>query len=82
MHFRSRHIRWVFFGLAILLALPLPLKGLTGLFLWVSPNMFLLSFLSQKSLVWLNALGVITLAITLIQKAMGMPLHLSCRGRL
>ena len=68
MHIRSRHIRWVFFGLAILLALPLPLKGLTGLFLWVSPNMFLLSFFSQKSLVWLNALGVITLAITLFRK--------------
>jgi ferredoxin len=68
MHIRSRHIRWVFFGLAILLALPLPLKSLTGLFLWVSPNMFLLSFLSQKSLVWLNALGVITLAITIFRK--------------
>ena len=70
MQIRSRHIRWVFFGLAILLALPLPLplKSLTGLFLWGSPYMFLLSFLSQKSLVWLNALGVITLAITIFKK--------------
>ena len=67
-HIRSKHIRWVIFGLAILLALPLPLKGLTGLLLWVSPNMFLLSVLSQKSLVWLNALGVITLGIALFKK--------------
>ena len=68
MQVRSKHIRWVFFGLAIVLALPLPLKSLTGLFLWISPYMFLLSFLSQKSLVWLNALGVIALAITFFRK--------------
>jgi len=53
---------------AIILALPLPLKSLTGLLLWISPYMFLLSFLSQKSLVWLNALGVIFLAITFFRK--------------
>ena len=68
MQFRSKHIRWVFFGLALVLALPLPLKSFTGLFLWVSPNMFLLSFLSQKSLVWLNILGVIALLITFFRR--------------
>ncbi len=68
MQIRSKHIRWGFFGLAIVLALPLPLKSLTGLFLWVSPYMFLLAFLSQKSLVWLNALGVIALAIIFFRK--------------
>jgi len=66
MQIRSKHIRWGFFGLALVLALPL--KGLTGLFLWVSPYMFLLSFLSQKSLVWLNALGLIALLITFFRK--------------
>jgi ferredoxin-type protein NapF len=68
MQIRSKHIRWGFFALAIVLALPLPMKSLTGLFLWVSPFMFLLSFLSQKSLVWLNALGVMVLAVTFFRK--------------
>ena len=68
MQIRSKHIRWVFFGLAVVLALPLPLKNLTGLFLWVSPYMFLLSFLSQKSLVWLNAFGVIALVVTFFRR--------------
>ena len=68
MRIRSKHIRWAFFGLAILLALPLPLKSLTGLFLWVSPYMFLLAFLSQKSLVWLNALGAVVLVVTFFRK--------------
>ena len=66
MQIRSKHIRWVFFGLALVLALPL--KSLTGLFLWVSPYMFLLSFLSQKSLVWLNILGLIALLITFFRR--------------
>ncbi len=68
MRIRSKHIRWVFFGLAVVLALPLPLKSLTGLFLWVSPYMFLLSFLSQKSLVWLNGLGAMALLVTFFRK--------------
>ena len=68
MRISSKHIRWVFFALAIILALPLPLKSLTGLFLWVSPYMFMLSFLSQKSLVWLNALGVVVLVFTFFRK--------------
>ena len=68
MQVRSKHIRWVFFGLAIVLALPLPLKSLTGLFLWISPYMFLLSFLSQKSVVWLNALGAMALLVTFFRK--------------
>jgi len=68
MQIRSKHIRWVFFGLAIVLALPLPLKSFTGLFLWLSPYMFLLSFLSQKSLVWLNVLGAMALAVTFISR--------------
>ena len=68
MQIRSKHIRWVFFGLAVVLALPLPLKSLTGLFLWVSPYMFLLSFLSQKSFVWLNAFGVIALVVTFFRR--------------
>lgn len=68
MQIRAKHIRWGFFGLAVVLALPLPLKSLTGLFLWVSPYMFLLSFLSQKSLVWMNSLGLIVLIITFLRK--------------
>jgi ferredoxin-type protein NapF len=68
MQIRSKHIRWAFFGLSIVLALPLPLKNLTGLFLWVSPYMFLLSFLSQKSLVWLNVLGTMALLVTFFRK--------------
>ncbi len=70
MRIRSRHIRWAFFALAIVLALPLPLplKSLTGLSLWVSPYMFLLSVLSQKSIVWLNILGITALSVTLFRK--------------
>jgi ferredoxin-type protein NapF len=68
MKLRSKHIRWGFFALAIILAFPLPLKGITGLLLWASPYMFLLSFLSQKSLVWLNALGLITLLIIFFRR--------------
>jgi Pyruvate/2-oxoacid:ferredoxin oxidoreductase delta subunit len=68
MKFRTKYIRWGFLALAILLALPIPLKSLTGLLLWASPYMFLLSFLSQKSLVWLNALGMITLLIIFVRK--------------
>jgi ferredoxin len=65
---RSRHIRWGFFALALILALPLPLGGFTGLFLWLSPYLFLLSFLSQKNLVWLNALGIVVLLLTIFRK--------------
>lgn len=68
MRWRSKHIRWGLFALAVVLALPLPLKSLSGLLLWASPYMFLLSFLSQKSLVWLNTLGILTLMITLFRK--------------
>lgn len=68
MHLRSKHIRWIFLALAVILALPLPLQVLTGLFLWVSPYMFLLSFLSHKSLVWLNVLGMVVLLITFFRR--------------
>jgi ferredoxin-type protein NapF len=68
MKLRSRHIRWGFLALALVLALPLPLKGMTGGLLWASPYLFLLSFLSQKSMVWLNVLGIITLLIILFRK--------------
>ena len=68
MKLRTKYIRWGFLALAIILALPIPVKSLTGLLLWASPYMFLLSFLSQKSLVWLNALGMITLLIIFVRK--------------
>jgi ferredoxin-type protein NapF len=68
MYLRPKHIRWVFFALAVALALPLPLKNLTGLLLWASPYMFLLSLLSQKSLVWLNGLGALVLLVTFFRK--------------
>lgn len=68
MRIRSKHIRWVFFALAVVLALPLPLKSLSGLLLWVSPYMFLLSFLSQKGLVWLNLLGIMVLVVTFFRR--------------
>lgn len=68
MKLRSKHIRWGFFALAVVLALPLQFKGVTGLLLWASPYMLLLSFLSQKSLVWLNALGILALTIIFFRR--------------
>ncbi len=63
MTFKARHIRYFFFMVAIILALPLPFPLFSGGLMWVSPYMFLNSVLAAKSLVLLNILGLISLML-------------------
>ena len=51
--------------LAILLALPLGWDCFTGLWLWLSPFVFLNSWFVLKSLVWFNGLAAVVLALSL-----------------
>jgi len=53
---------------ALLLALPLGWKGLTGFFTWLSPFILLNSILALKSLVLLNFAGLVVLALVTIKK--------------
>jgi len=68
MSVRPAHIRWVVFGLAILLSLPFFPAPLSGLYLWASPYILLNSLFSGNSLVWLHLPGLAMLAIIIFRK--------------
>ena len=68
MIFKSRHIRYISLGAAILFALPLPLGAFTGLYLWASPFLFVNSLLATGSVAILNLLGFFALALTVFRK--------------
>jgi len=61
-------IRDGFTLLAILLALPWGWGCLTGMWLWLSPFVFLHSWFVLQSLVWLNGLAAVILALSLWRK--------------
>ncbi|MFC2124629.1 4Fe-4S dicluster domain-containing protein [Bacteroidota bacterium] len=63
MSFKAKHIRYFFFVLAIILAMPLPFPELSGGLIWTSPFILLNSVLSVKRLVFLNLPGLITLIL-------------------
>jgi ferredoxin len=63
MIFRAKTIRYLFFFLAIIVAMPLPNSNLTGILMWASPYLFINSLFAVKSLVLLNILGFFTLLI-------------------
>jgi len=63
MILKSGNIRYIFFILAILLAMPLPFPLFSGGLLWISPFMTLNSVLAAKNVIILNLLGFLTLVI-------------------
>lgn len=65
--YRAKNIRYLFFALAIFLAMPLPFPIFSGGTIWLSPYMFLNSVLSLKSVVFLNVLGFISLVMIFIR---------------
>lgn len=58
------NVRTISFLLAVVLAIHLPLKGLTGFYTWFSPFIMLNSVFAVKTFVWLNIIssGVILLS--------------------
>ncbi len=66
--FKTKNIRLFSTLVATVLALPITLKTLTGLFNWFSPFILLNSVLLLKSLVVLNILGFLVLLISFIYK--------------
>ncbi len=54
--------------LAILLAIPLGWKGLTGFYTWLSPFIMLNSVFALKSVVWLNSLALAILILAFFRK--------------
>ncbi|HUX94519.1 MAG TPA: 4Fe-4S binding protein [Bacteroidales bacterium] len=52
---------------ALLLALPIGLKGVTGLFIWTSPFIMLNSVIILKSFVLLNIIGITVLIVTIFK---------------
>lgn len=65
---RVFNLRTLSFIVAVLLALPLSLKGWTGIYLWLSPFIMLNSVFALKSFVLFNAIGFIVLAIVIFSK--------------
>ena len=63
MILKPGNIRYLFFVLAILLAMPLPFPLFSGGLLWISPFMSLNSVLAVKNVVILNVIGSLTLVI-------------------
>lgn len=63
MKIHSRRIRWISFLAAAWLALPLSPDGLTGLYLWASPFLFLNALLSWQNLTWLHGLSLLVLLL-------------------
>ncbi|MEI6139571.1 MAG: 4Fe-4S dicluster domain-containing protein [Mariniphaga sp.] len=61
-------IRYFSLSVAILLAMPLGWGKISGLTNWVSPFIMLNSVFALKSLVWLNAIGVVILIATWFKK--------------
>jgi ferredoxin-type protein NapF len=51
-----------------MLALPIPLKGLTGSYLWLSPFIMLNSVIALRSFVWLNIIAMIILIFVTLCK--------------
>ena len=68
MSLKAKYFRYLFFVLAILFALPLPLSKFTGLTLWISPYMLLISLFTLKSLVLFNLLGFLALILMFFRK--------------
>ena len=67
MKLKPRNIRYFFFFVAILLALPIPIHSFSGGLIWTSPYMLLNSVLAVKSLVILNLLGIISLVLIFLR---------------
>ncbi|MBZ0257236.1 4Fe-4S binding protein, partial [bacterium] len=55
---KPQTVRWISFGVALIFALPLPLGIATGLYLWLSPYLFLHSVLAARHFVLFHALAV------------------------
>lgn len=68
MNLKAKYFRYLFFVLAILFALPLPLSKFTGLTLWISPYMLLISLITLKSLILFNLLGFLALISMFFRK--------------
>ena len=66
--FRVSKLRTISFVLAVILAVPLSMKGFSGVFLWLSPFIMLNSVFSLKSLVLLNGIGFIILILIFFRK--------------
>jgi ferredoxin len=65
---RIFNLRTISFLVAVILALPISWKGLTGFYLWLSPFIMLSSISSLKSFVLLNGLGFLILTFALFRK--------------
>lgn len=65
---RVSNLRIVSFFLAVILALPLNWKGLTGFYNWLSPYVMLNSVLALKSFVFLNIFAFIIIAFLFFRK--------------
>ena len=68
MRIKPTHIRWIVFGLAIIISLPLLPEPFSGIYLWISPYIGLISLFNGKSLVWLHLFGMIALVLILFRK--------------
>jgi len=66
--FRSSNLRTLSFLMAIVLALPLSWKGLTGFHTWLSPFIMLNSVIAVKSFVWLNIVAFPVLLFVFFRK--------------
>jgi ferredoxin-type protein NapF len=65
---RSTGLRTLSTTVAVILALPLSWKGLTGIYLWLSPYIMLNAGLALKSFAWLNLLAFAVLIFILFRK--------------
>ncbi|MBN2774489.1 MAG: 4Fe-4S dicluster domain-containing protein, partial [Prolixibacteraceae bacterium] len=61
MRLKAKNIRYFSFVVAVILALPLPLGIFTGFYIWLSPYVFLNSFLAKTGFTLFNLLGIIFL---------------------
>jgi ferredoxin-type protein NapF len=68
MILKKQHIRIFSSVVAILLAFPLPWKGFTGFYNWLSPFILMNSWFLLKSLVVLNVLGFVVLTVSFFKK--------------
>lgn len=68
MSLKAKHFRYLFFVLAILFALPLPLSMFVGLTLWISPYMLLISLAALKTVVLFNLFGLIATTFMFFRK--------------
>jgi ferredoxin-type protein NapF len=68
MNIKPNHIRWIVFAFAVILSLPFFPEPISGIYLWISPYIVLISIFNGKSLVWLHLLGLVTLVLLLFRK--------------